>query len=112
MSQDKFYIYGIECELKEINNFYHCYLNGIELIISKDKKMFHAKRLMEQLCDRRKISNPNTCTKTPHDWLKHESATYLKKRHPEWFVKISNKWFFSLNVLYEYALSCNSKSTL
>ena len=24
----------------------------------------------------------------------------------------NNKWFFSLNVLYEYALSCNSKATL
>ena len=30
----------------------------------------------------------------------------------EWFNCIKNSWFFSLNLLHEYALSCNSKSTL
>ena len=114
MSQDTFYINGIECEdIKQLKNLnWSCKLNEVELILTPDKKMFHAKYLMTQLCDRRKIANKNSCTKTPNDWLKHEKASYLKYKHPEWFEKINNKWFFSLNVLYEYALSCNSKSTL
>ena len=114
MSQDKFYINGIECEdMKQLKNLnWSCKLNEVELILTPDRKMFHAKRLMEQLCDRRKLDNNKTCTKTPSDWLKHEKATKIKLKHPEWFNCIKNSWFFSLNLLHEYALSCNPFASL
>ena len=114
MSQDKFYINGIECEdMKQLKNLnWSCKINDVELILTPDKKMFHAKRLMDQLCDRRKLDNNKTCTKTPSDWLKHEKATKIKIKHPEWFNCIKNSWFFSLNLLHEYALSCNPFASL
>lgn len=105
-------INSVSCQANKIdNNFYKANYNGIDLILSHDRTKFHANKLLEQLCSRKKSNGQPS--KSVNDWLKHKTAETLKRIHPGWFVqlkfgKTKPSWFFDLHCLHSFATSCDS----